>query len=159
MDRAFVSKTRRGYFPVGSAPASLLATVSETKARSMPLERSPFLRHLCLGVFERFKPGLVGQQCRPTITYSGPDPYRSIDQFLARPRPVGIDAGARARVSWRGRPIRARTKNINVDSITYRMFFVQFLTWSQVRQQPAALLHRPYFRPALGCYGSGHREQ
>ncbi len=35
-----------GLTPVGSAPASLLATLSETKAHSMSLERSPFLRHL-----------------------------------------------------------------------------------------------------------------
>jgi hypothetical protein len=62
MDRTFVSETRRGYVPVGSAPAFLLATVSETKMRSMSLERSPFLRHLCLGELQRFKPELVGQQ-------------------------------------------------------------------------------------------------
>ncbi len=35
-----------GLTPVGSAPASLLATVSATKARSMSLEYCPFLKHL-----------------------------------------------------------------------------------------------------------------
>ncbi len=35
MDGTFVSETRRGYVPVGSVPASLLATVSETKVPSM----------------------------------------------------------------------------------------------------------------------------
>ncbi len=34
-NQAFVSETRREYFPVGSAPASVLATVSETNARSL----------------------------------------------------------------------------------------------------------------------------
>ena len=63
MDRTFVSETRRKYFPVGSAPASLLATVSETKAQSMSLERHPFLSIFRLSEFQRFKPGLVGQQC------------------------------------------------------------------------------------------------
>jgi len=48
MDHAFVSETRREYIPVGSAPASLLATVSETKARSMPFERSLYTPDISL---------------------------------------------------------------------------------------------------------------
>jgi hypothetical protein len=67
MDRTFVSETVASR-DAGTEPTGTYSRrVSETKVQSRHLERSPFLRRLCLGEFQRFKPGLVGQQCHPWL--------------------------------------------------------------------------------------------
>ncbi len=60
----------------------------------MSLERSPVLRHLCLGEFQRFKPGLVGQQWGKGQFFQ-PQELSHICAGVCAHLPAGVWTGAR----------------------------------------------------------------